>query len=359
MSRARNVVKTFFGALARTQNSDEFFGFLGNRAGTVKADKYGNVWVLMFNGQVVKARNKVAPLLPRLPVAVGYTKDDPKLLQVLRVLNVYNNLQSPYVPPHADTHTWPGVDTVSIRAEQFLPGLAVPAGGMTVQYYGWPYSIDGVWHFANHKMHDFTSYIPASGAVWVGVEINAAGSITYNQSTSVESRDLLGPSNLAITPASRVLLFAVKCYVGQSEVIKTQYDSDLFDPRFVQGGGNARTIVWGEIAGTLADQTDLKNALDEKMSVVPVAENITDQVDGTETHFVISVLDAPPTIVVYLNGLRQLQTDVTLDEDGLGFTLAEAPLSTDILEVEYLATPLQDAGGGILSDSNGYILTDD
>jgi len=357
MSRTRNVVREFFKDMARVSKTEEFFGFLGNRQGTVIADKYQNVWVLMFNGEVVKARNKVSPLLPRTPVAVGYTKEDPKLLQVLRVLNVYDKPTAPYIPPHSETHTWPGVDTVPVRAEQFLPGLAMPAGGMTVQYYGWYYNIDGDWYLANHQVFDLTDYIPASGAKWVSVEIDSAGAITYNESAAVGSRDLLGPSNLPSTPNTRVMLFAAKCYFGQQQVIKTEYDTDLFDPRFVPGGANARTIVWGEISGTLADQADLQSALDEKMDVVPVSENLTSQVDGVETHFTIDVGSAPPTIVAYLNGLRQLQTDVTIDEDGLGFTLAEAPLETDTLEAEYLAIPLQDSSGNILADSNGYILT--
>jgi len=260
MSSTRNKVKEFFGILAKVRKSEEFFGFLGDRTGNVVADDYSNVWVLLYNGQVVLARNKVAPIVPRTPVAVGYTADDPKLLQVLRVLNVHDRSTTPYLPPHAKTHTWPGADTLPIRAEQFLPGLALPSGGMVVQYYGWPYKISSTWHLANHSTHDFTSHIPTVGAKWVGVEIDADGVITYNESSAKDSRDLLTPEDIAVTPSDRRLLFAVKVYLGQSEVIKNELDTDLFDPRFTTsdgGGGGGGSVE--SVTGDGVDNTDPAN----------------------------------------------------------------------------------------------------
>lgn len=260
MSDAQRI-KKFFRNLATVKKSVEFFGFLGNAAGEVKADEYQNVWVILFNGQVIKARNKVAPNVARTFVVVGYLPDDPKLLQVLRVANLYDNSTAYYLPPHAGTHTWPGTDVVSIRAEQFLPGLAMPAGGMTVQFYGWPYKIADTWHLANHQTFDLTPYIPAAGATWVGIEIDAAGAITYNVSTAKDSRDLLLPEDIPVTPTDRKLLLAVKTYDGQTEVIKTEFDTDLFDIRFAiggaGGGGGAGSVV--SVTGDGVDNTDPAN----------------------------------------------------------------------------------------------------
>ncbi|HMW87548.1 MAG TPA: hypothetical protein PKD65_16105, partial [Nitrospira sp.] len=224
----------------------EFFGYLGNREGVVKADNLNNVWVLLFNGSVVKARNKVAPLVSRTPVAVGYTKEDPKLLQVLRVMNVYDRNTQPYLPPHAKSHSWPGADTVSIRAEQIVPGLALPSGGMVVKYYGWPYEIDGAWYYIRSREFDLTSYIPDTGAVWVSVEVDDAGDVTYVESDPADSKDLLTFAMLPVVPETRVMLFAVKCYTGQTEVVKTELDNDIFDPRLALHARKA-AAVWGEI----------------------------------------------------------------------------------------------------------------
>lgn len=256
MSRDRNVVKQFFKSMSNELSGVEFFGYLGNREGVVKADNLNNVWVLLFNGSVVKARNKVAPLVSRTPVAVGYTKEDPKLLQVLRVMNVYDRNTQPYLPPHAKSHSWPGADTVSIRAEQIVPGLALPSGGMVVQYYGWPYEIDGAWYYIRSREFDLTSYIPETGAVWVSVEVDDAGDITYTESDPAASKDLLTFAMLPVVPETRVMLFAVKCYTGQTEVVKTELDNDIFDPRLTLHARQA-AAVWGEITGTITDQTDL------------------------------------------------------------------------------------------------------
>ena len=256
MSRDRNVVKQFFKSMSSELSGVEFFGYLGNREGVVKADNLNNVWVLLFNGSVVKARNKVAPLVSRTPVAVGYTKEDPKLLQVLRVMNVYDRNTQPYLPPHAKSHSWPGADTVSIRAEQIVPGLALPSGGMVVKYYGWPYEIDGAWYYIRSREFDLTSYIPDTGAVWVSVEVDDAGDVTYVESDPADSKDLLTFAMLPVVPETRVMLFAVKCYTGQTEVVKTELDNDIFDPRLALHARKA-AAVWGEITGDIEDQTDL------------------------------------------------------------------------------------------------------
>lgn len=265
MSRDRNVVKQFFKSMSNEISGVEFFGYLGNREGVVKADNLNNVWVLLFNGSVVKARNKVAPLVSRTPVAVGYTKEDPKLLQVLRVMNVYDRNTQPYLPPHAKSHSWPGADTVSIRAEQIVPGLALPSGGMVVKYYGWPYEIDGAWYYIRSREFDLTSYIPDTGAVWVSVEVDDAGDVTYVESDPADSKDLLTFAMLPVVPETRVMLFAVKCYTGQTEVVKTELDNDIFDPRLALHARKA-AAVWGEITGDIEDQTDLVEYIDDRMT---------------------------------------------------------------------------------------------
>lgn len=245
----KNKVRTFFKKLARVEKDVIFYGFLGNAQGVVRANKNNDVWVVLFNGQVVKAQNKVAPLISRLPVAIGYSKDDPKLLQVLKVWNVYDKAPAPYIPPHGESHTWPKQDFVPVRQEQILAGLMMAAGGMTVQLYGFYYFLEGQFHFINHQVFDLTAYIPGDGAQWVNVEVDAAGDISYNAGDVVDARELLTPELVPPTPIAKKLLFSVKCYYGQVEVIQTDSDTDLFDPRFagMASGGTATHIEWANI----------------------------------------------------------------------------------------------------------------
>lgn len=251
MTSAATKLKQFFRRMAHVESDVIFYGFLGNAAGTIKADNNGNVYVILFNGQVVIARNSVAPMIPRLPVALGYSRQDQKLLRVLKVWNVYDEIGSPEVQPHGETHTWPNPDFIPVRQEQILPGLMLAIGSMNVQLYGFYYFLDGQYHLVNHQTFDLTSYVPGTEALWVSVEIDAAGVITYNSGTSVASRDLLVPELIPVTPSDRKLLFSVKCYEGQTLILQTSEESDLFDPRFagVASGGVASTVSWVDIEG--------------------------------------------------------------------------------------------------------------
>ncbi len=69
-------------------------------------------------------------------------------------------------------------------------------------------------------------------------------------------------------------------------------------------------------------------------TVTIVFEDLTSSVNGDRTQFATSSNYEGNSLAVYLNGLKQRQS--TIGQVGLnGFTLPEAPLNGDILEVRY------------------------
>lgn len=250
MTTSATQVRNLFRRLAKVDTEPVFYGFLGDAHGVIKADEFGNVNVILFNGQVIVARNNVAPLISRLPVAVGYDKRDPKLLRVLKVWNVYENIGTPEVQPHGGSHTWPAPDFVPVRQEQILPGLAMAAGGMLVQLFGFYYFLAGQYHIVNHQTFDLTPYIPTSGAQWVNVEVDAASVISYNVGSLVANRDVLLPEDIPATASNKKLLVSIKCYEGQVDIIQTEFSTDIFDPRLsgYSTGGPATSVAWDDIA---------------------------------------------------------------------------------------------------------------
>lgn len=225
--------------------------FLGNLAGTVKADVNQNVYVVLQNGEELTVRNVRVPNVPRLPVIIGYDTSNPTLLQVLRARDVYLNSPYPDIPQHADsTHQWPKHDTLFVRQEQFLPGLVIPTTGLSVQLMGFVYYLSG-WHMLNNQEIDLTAQIPTTGAKYILVEVDDAGLITFSDGASADSRELLTYENIpAVSSVNKMPLFAVKVYVGQSSIIKSRLYTDIVDLRwsgYSNASGSAASLNWADI----------------------------------------------------------------------------------------------------------------
>ncbi len=213
------------------KKSIEIPAFLGNSAGVVKADTLNNVYVILNTGEVLTVLNVRVPNVFRLPVIIGYDPTNPKVLQVLRSRKTYVDNPYPDVAEHANvTHQWPGPDTAWIRGEQYLPGLAIPSTGLIVQFYGFVYFLNG-YKLINNQLIDLTASVPTSGAKYALVEVDTAGAISVSLSAAVAGRGNLTYGDIPIPTAGKAPLFAVKLYLGQTEIIKDILDTDIIDLR--------------------------------------------------------------------------------------------------------------------------------
>jgi hypothetical protein len=232
----------------------EFVAFMGDASGLVKADKFNNVYVIRHDASVMKVRNTRVPNVARLPVLVGYAKDNPTLLQVLRMVDSYLDPPYPAVPEHAETmHSRWGYDPVFITADQILDGLAFPAAdtGLVIQLRGLKYYMNGA-RLLDNMLIDFTAYVPVTGACWVLAEVDENKVITLRSGASVAMREMLTPADIPLVVAGQKPLFALKMYKGQTHITQSRLVEDIFDMRWlgISSGGGADSVLWEDIIGT-------------------------------------------------------------------------------------------------------------
>jgi len=217
----------------------KYAAFMGNANGTVKANKYNDVYVIKHDRSVETVRNTRVPNQAKLAVIVGYDDDNPTLLQVLREVNAYQ--KPPYSPiaEHADpNHTRWGRDPVFVSLQQVVDLLPYPESftGMTVQLRGGNYYLNGD-HVLDNQIVDFSAEIPASGACWVLAEVDEAKVITLRAGSTVASREVLTPEDIPASTVDKLRLFAVKCYFGQTRIVQNKTMQDIYIIHSAAGAG--------------------------------------------------------------------------------------------------------------------------
>jgi hypothetical protein len=241
MSDLRSIQNTFK-ALSKRKDI-EMPGFLGNLGGVVQADNFQNVYVTLWNGEVVTVNNQRVPNIRRLPVIVGYDATNPNMRQVLRSREAFPDKHFKDIALHAKTHEWGELDTLWIRAQQFLPGLIVPNDDLSVHYTGGWYFLNG-WHVLPAQDIDLSANVPDSGAIFVLPEVDEDGVITLAEGSAADSRSVLTNTNIpSQSDNKKSLKYAIKLYEGQTTVLETKTDSDLVDLRW----GGADPADWNEI----------------------------------------------------------------------------------------------------------------
>lgn len=240
---------------------------MGNLSGLVKADENNNIYVTLFDGEVITVHNHRVPNVPHLPVIIGYEQDNRSLLQVLRSRNVFSQPLTADVPEHAKAnHEWPGIDTLWVRGEQIIPGLVIPSTGLSVQIFGFVYYLDG-FHVLPTQEIDLSASVPATGALFTLVEVDSAGAITLNDGSAAASRETLIYDDIPLPTANKKPLFAVKMYMGQTGILKSRLDTDIIDLRWADGWENGVDYIdgWADIEaltsatiGQIAYATDIK-----------------------------------------------------------------------------------------------------
>jgi hypothetical protein len=247
-----------------SKNYGEKKAVLGNRLGVVDVGG-GYCNVTLKNGDVIQILNRRVPMKPFRKIIIGYDqsrKESSSILEVLRFDDVYLNNKEPEVPGHSGLHGWLGTDPISVHSQQIVPLLPRSKQTMVVSLFGGNIAVGEAFQTIPNMEFDFTSYIPTEGARWVNVEIDDAFETHFEVGDTQINRGSLTPASIPVPASPRKLLFSVKTYVGQVKVVESGASTDIFDPRFAGSFGSSGA-VWGNITGTLADQTDLQAALDD------------------------------------------------------------------------------------------------
>lgn len=165
---------------------------LGDLNGVVATGVNGMVYARFTNGQVVTAFNRIAPLIRDLQVIVGRSKTLSNTWQVILVRENYlTPASNGAVADHHSQHEFPSQDTVWIDRKQMtaLTILVSDADNFLIQVFGaLVRTKNGIVMIDNTEL-DVSTYLPASGAVYVAVESDEDGVLSLHEGDNIPTLD--------------------------------------------------------------------------------------------------------------------------------------------------------------------------
>lgn len=232
----KNVKKKLKGFLEREKRE---LGFLGRADGTVRVSgKRHWFYVRLWNGEVVEAfNNGNVPASFGLAVEVVYRGGR----YYLAPREVYEQPVFVGLPDGAeDELQWPGLHTLYVRPEQFLPGLVIPKSNLTVIVYGGSLPLaNGGYVTISTQEIDLTPYRPTSNALWATIGWSSTGAILIATGGAANSLGELSADDIPTTGGYD--LAAIKMFNGQTSISHGKFGSMIVDLRFFKpsssGGG--------------------------------------------------------------------------------------------------------------------------
>lgn len=215
-----------------------------------------NVWVTLYNGDTIEVYNDRVPLRAFKKIIIGYDRPNSQLIQVLRFDEVYPNNPDPNLKNHKESHVWWGYDPIDIYYEAIVPMLPRAAGGFIVRVFPGRYKANGVRCFFPGLDVDMEPEAVTSGAEWVNAEIDEFGAVTFSHGSNFANKYLLTEADIPDPDPSKYFLFSAKMYEGLLEFVQINSDSDIYDPRFVEGSAGSGVQ---SVTGAVVDNTDPTN----------------------------------------------------------------------------------------------------
>ena len=275
--------------------------FLGNGQGTVESTQANFSYVrypLQSSPSVEILNVKCGAGYDGMRVRVGYTAEQPELLQVLTVDDPRFELSGTddegtggvpgaFIAKHATQHSWLNTDPVFIKFFQVTDLGVYPAGGMSIAIQHGFIPRSGVDIYVDDQTIDMTSYVPGSGALWALISVDDVGDIDVTLGSNVGSLISLDYPSIPDTPSGNFRLAAVILFAGQTEIVLSRVRQDIFDLRWPQeriagdpgdmfGPQTANTIFAGPASGAAALPAFRAGVTDDIASgVFPIARGGT------------------------------------------------------------------------------------
>lgn len=194
---------------------------LGNGDGVVQSDTDGMIYARLRNGETIKVFNDVAPADFDVRVLIGKKKEQPTLWRVIAVRDAYATPQAPRVEYHHKQHELDGPDETTIDRKQ-IPQFTVKVkdgAAFVVMVYG------GVFRTATGKAkvasqpRDLSSYVPATGAVYVDIEADSNGALSENEGAEFASPLIANVSFMPATTAGKYWICTILLFEGMEELL--------------------------------------------------------------------------------------------------------------------------------------------
>lgn len=219
-SRLRQVLKKV--QKPQTGWLDLFPAVIGKSDGTILTGTNGLIHVRnILNGQDLTVYNFVVPNRFGLQVEVGRRVDQLGLWQVKGALETFDTpAGGTSVPYHAEQHQFPNGDTVYINRKQItaLTVLVSDAAGFIVRVYGAAVrTATGIAKISTQAV-DLSTYVPATGAVFVSIESDDDGALTVNEGAGFASPAIATVADIPVPAVGKYMLAFILLWGGMEEL---------------------------------------------------------------------------------------------------------------------------------------------
>lgn len=254
-SRLRSVLKK----IRRPQTGwlDLFPAVIGQADGTISTGTPGIIYVRnVLNGQIFEVHNTVAPNIFMLQVEVGRRVEEPNLWQVKGLREAFASPAAEgHVVYHSAQHTFPAGDTVWVDRKQIMPLtiLVSDAAAFVVTVYGATIITASGVALIDTQTVDLSTYIPTTGALYVGIETDATGTLSVHSGTGIDAPELATAADVPVPAAGSYLL---------GFVLLTQDMTELLDEHirvlmpFASVALNTDTEIHAATAVTILEDAD-------------------------------------------------------------------------------------------------------
>lgn len=196
--------------------------WLGRKDGTMDTGTYGLVYVRTADGQVLQVfNNNKVDLKFNMLVRIGRHKDEPNIWQIVGRREAWDVPAASGVQYHHEQHEFLGPDMVFLDRRQIsqLSVLVYDGETFVVQVYGaFVRTANGVVEISS-QLVDLSSYVPASGAIFVNIEADDDGALTVHEGANFGAAVLAATSYIPTPDEGKYILAVVILYEGQTELV--------------------------------------------------------------------------------------------------------------------------------------------
>lgn len=241
--------------------------FLGDYSQQVVSPNAGMYYARLYNGKLIEVYNAAnLPAKFDLHITIGRKKSRPDRWILIEERSSYLAVAGHSgVAGHWHQHTVDGWDRVPTDLKQIVQfaiqvtdgeNFIVGVNGRVIQ------TSAGHVKVATQFL-DLSSYVITEGAKYVAIEVDEDGLLSLNDGAVFGSLDSATNADFPATTTDKTILAFVAIYESQDEL----KDADIILVTPLAGVSGSGSVAWGDITGTLSDQTDLQAALDAKADI--------------------------------------------------------------------------------------------
>jgi len=297
---------------------------IGHPDGTVYVEgRPGYVWARVggINGQIIQVYGRGMLAAYNLPIMIYRLPHRPRDYGIADLdLNAFASDGSGesndggysgdgYVQNHAEQHWYTGGDPVLVHLRAWTPLRVYPSSGFTIGVMNGVIPRTGSDLEISTQTLDLTSHVPASGAVYCLITVNAAGVLTATDGTTVDSVLTLSLADIPDTPEGHFRLAAIRLYDSQTAITESRTVTDVVDLRWPQEK-LASLITAAEldidhlkiVATAGGDYTDVQSAI----TALSATGGIVWIMPGSYTSSTINLVDG---VYLWSSGNASLQSN--------------------------------------------------